>query len=159
VRGPGFLIHRAHLGDEVEVLIDATGEVPDRAVARYGVHHVGDPLEEVAVVSDHDQRAWPRVEEVLQHGQRLDVQVVGRLVEDQHVRLVEHDPEQLQPAPLTAGQIADPGRQPVAGEAEAFQQHRRGQLAAAPGALGGTAYRGDVVEHGDGRIQVLKRLR
>ena len=79
---------------------------------------VGDPLEEVAVVGDHDQRAGPAVEEVLEHGQGLDVEVVGRLVEQQHVGLGQQQPQQLEPPPLAAGQVADRAVQPVAGEAE-----------------------------------------
>ena len=68
-----------------------------------------DPLEEVAVVRDDDQRARPAVEQVLERGQRVDVEVVGRLVEQQHVRLVHEQPQQLQPPPLAAGEVADRG--------------------------------------------------
>ena len=49
---------------------------------------LGRAFQEVPVVTDHDQRAGPAVEQVLELGQRLDVQIVGRLVEQQHVGLV-----------------------------------------------------------------------
>ena len=96
-----------------EVLLDAAGQVAQPAVAEQRAPSVADPLEEVAVVADHEQRARPAVEQVLQRGQRVDVQVVGRLVEQQHVRLVHQQPQQLQPPPLAAGQVAD--RRPLRG--------------------------------------------
>ena len=73
-------------------------------------------------MGDHDQRARPGVEVVLQHGEGVDVQVVGRLVQQQHVRLAEQQPQELQPPPLAAGQVVEPGGQPLAGEAEVLQQ-------------------------------------
>ncbi len=54
--------------------------------------------------------------------QRVDVQVVGRLVEQQHVRFFEQQPEELQPPPLAAGQLRQPRGQLVAGETEVLQQ-------------------------------------
>src|ERR1019366_1099793 len=66
---------------------------------------VGYAFEEVAVVADHDQRPRPPIEQVFQLGQRVHIQVVGRLVEEQHVRLIHQDRQQLQPAPLPAGQL------------------------------------------------------
>ena len=68
---------------------------------------------------DDEQRAGPAVEQVLQRGQRVGVEVVGRLVEEQHVRLVHEQPQQLQPAPLAAGQVAHRRPQPVAGRSRA----------------------------------------
>ena len=53
------------------------------------VRDVGNPLEEVPVVGDDDQRARPAVEVVLDHGQGVDVQVVRRFVEQQHIGFVE----------------------------------------------------------------------
>ena len=80
-------------------------------------------------MGDHDQGAGPVVEEVLEHVQGLDVEVVGGLVEQQHVGLGEQQPEQLEAPPLATGQVADPRGQPVAGEAEPLQHRRRGDLA------------------------------
>ena len=67
--------------------------------------HVGHgPLEEGAVVADDDQRAGPVVEEVLERAQRVEVEVVGGLVEQQHVRLLGQREQQLHPPALPAGQ-------------------------------------------------------
>ena len=82
-------------------------------------------------MADHDQRARPGVEQVLQRGQRVGVQVVGRLVQQQHVGLGHQQPEQLQPAPLAAGQVGDRGPLPAGAEAEPLGQLGGGQLDAA----------------------------
>ena len=67
--------------------------------------HVGDgALQEGPVVAHHDEGAGPVVEEVLQHPQRVEVEVVGRLVEQQHVGLGPQREQQLEPAPLAARQ-------------------------------------------------------
>ena len=70
-----------------EVLLDAARQLAHLAVAEQGQLLVGHALEEVAVVGDDDEGARPAVEDVLERGQRLDVEVVGRLVEDEDVRL------------------------------------------------------------------------
>jgi hypothetical protein len=53
---------------------------------------VGDPLEEVPVVGDHQQRPRPPVQDVLERGQRVDVEVVGGLVEEEDVGLGHQQP-------------------------------------------------------------------
>ncbi len=80
-------------------------------------------------MGDHQQGARPRVEQVLHRRQHVGVDVVGRLVEDQHVRLGQQHQQQLQPPLLAAGQLPHPRRQVRAGEPEPLQQLRRGQLA------------------------------
>ena len=95
-------------GAEAEVLVDAAGQVAQAAVAEQRDLVVGDPLEEVPVVGDDDEGAGPAVEDVLEGGQRVDVEVVGRLVEDEHVRLGHQQAQQLQPPPLPARQVARP---------------------------------------------------
>lgn len=83
---------------------------------------VGDPLQEIPVVAHHDQRAGPRIEQILHGGEHVGVQVVGRLVEDQHVGLCQQDQQQLQATLLSAGEVLDRCRQLGTGEAETFQQ-------------------------------------
>ena len=46
--------------------------------------------------------AGPAVEVVLDHRQRVDVEVVGGLVQQQDVRLVEEHAENLKPPPFAA---------------------------------------------------------
>ena len=109
----------------LEVLLDPAGEVADPAVAVERVDVVADALDEVAVVADDDERAGPAVEQVLERGQRVDVEVVRRLVEQQHVRLVHQQAHQLQPPALAAGEVAHERARALAAEAEALAEHRR----------------------------------
>ena len=117
-------------GPPAEVLVDAARQHRDLAVAEQRPHRVGDPLEEVAVVGDDDEGAGPAVEEVLEDVEGVDVEVVGGLVEQQHVGLGHQQPQQLEASPLAAGQVADPRGEPVAGEAEPLEQRAGGDLAA-----------------------------
>ena len=67
------------------------------------VHH---PLEEVAVVGDHDDAAPEGAQPLLQPGHHLAVQVVRRLVQDQDVRRMDQSADQCHPLALTAGEGA-----------------------------------------------------
>ena len=80
-----------------QVLHELGGVVPEVVVAHVhldlvvvDVHDVGaDGVEEVAVVADHNHRALKVQQEVLQPVHRVDVQVVGGLVQQQDVRIAE----------------------------------------------------------------------
>ena len=99
---------------------------PARAGEREDV--VADALGEPAVVGDDDERARPAVEQVLERGQRVDVEVVRRLVEQQDVRALHQQPHELEPAALAAGEVAHRRPRAVAAEAEAVAQQRGGDL-------------------------------
>src|SRR3954464_13751938 len=59
---------------------------PDHlAVSLEGEHVRGDAVEEPAVVADHDRAAGEVEQRFLERTQRVDVEVVGRLVEQQQV--------------------------------------------------------------------------
>ena len=74
---------------------------------------------------------------VLQDGERLHVQIVGGLVQQQDVGRAHQDAQQIQPAPLAAGQPSDGGELEVGREQEPLH-HLRGGHTALPGAqLGG----------------------
>ena len=88
----------------------------------------GQPLEEDPVVGDEDERAAVAEQEVLEPADRLDVEVVGRLVEQQDVGLGDERPGQ-QHAPLHArGEVVEPrvGVEPHPGD----DRVRRGGRAA-----------------------------
>ena len=118
-------------GPQPQVLVHAPRQVAHGAVTEQADHAVAHPLEHVAVVGHHDQRADPAVEEVLQRREGLDVEVVGRLVEEQDVGPGHQQPDELQPAPLPAGQVADARDEPFAGQPEPFRHLPRGELATA----------------------------
>src|SRR5215213_7781774 len=62
---------------------------------------VSDAVEEVAVVGDENHRAVELLKLSFEDLQGVDIEVVGRLVEDEAVRFSQHDQEQLQPGPLS----------------------------------------------------------
>ncbi len=85
----------------------------------------GQRLQEGAVVGNEHQRARELLEEVLQPGDRLDVEVIGRLVQQQDVRLQQQRLRQ-QHAPLhAAGQRGEIG---VVAQPEPFHRLRRALL-------------------------------
>src|SRR5262249_25451833 len=64
----------------------------------------GDVVEEVAIVGDRDDGAGVLVEEALEPGDALGVEVVGGLVEEQDVRLLEEEAAERDTALLAAGE-------------------------------------------------------
>jgi hypothetical protein len=62
----------------------------------------GHRVEQVAVVADQEQRARVAAQVRLEPGDRLEVEVVGRLVEQHQVRLGEQDRGQRHPHPPAA---------------------------------------------------------
>jgi hypothetical protein len=82
---------------------------------------VGGQLDHVAVVADEDDGAVIAVERLDQRLAGIDVEVVGRLVEDQQVRRIAGDQRQRQPGALAAGQLADQRRRLVARKTEAAE--------------------------------------
>ena len=89
------------LGTSQQVLVDAARHVAD-AAAQDGVLVVGHALHEVAVVAHEDERAGPGVEQVLEHGEHVGVEVVAGLVEHEHVGLLHEDAQDRQATSLAA---------------------------------------------------------
>src|SRR6516165_3644546 len=69
----------------------------------------GDVVEEVAVVGDDQDRAWIVAQVALEPRHRLGVEMVGRLVEQQKLGLLEEQPAQRDAATLAAGEFGDVG--------------------------------------------------
>ena len=81
--------------------------VVDVDLAAVGVevqHLVDGRLEQGVVVADHDQPALVRLEELAQPDDRVGVEVVGGLVEQQRLGAGEQDPGQLDAAALATGE-------------------------------------------------------
>ena len=78
------------VGSEALVAIGfVVGEValepPHHGVVFEGQHVRGDAVQEPAIVANHDGAARETQQRVLQRAQRIDVQVVGRFVQQQNV--------------------------------------------------------------------------
>ena len=68
-----------------------------------------DVVEEVAIVGDRHDRARVLLEEALEPVDRLGIEVVGRLVEQQQVGVAEEEPGECHATLLPAGQLRDVG--------------------------------------------------
>ena len=66
----------------------------------------GDVVEEVAIVGDGDDGALVVGQVLLEPGDALGVEVVGGLVQQQQIGLLQQQPAQRDAAPLAAGQLA-----------------------------------------------------
>ena len=84
------------------------------------MEHAGDRfVEQREVVADHEQRALVLAQEAHQPDLGVDVEVVGRLVEAEHVGAGEQDAGEFDAPSLTARQRADRLVEPGVGDAEA----------------------------------------
>src|SRR5258708_1345672 len=77
------------------------------AVPLEGEHVRRDPVEEPAVVADDDDAAAELQERVLERAQRVDVEVVGRLVEEQQIAAALEELGEMDAVALTAREVLD----------------------------------------------------
>ena len=112
----------------LEVLTNPTWQVRQLTIAEKGPGRVRNTLNQVAVVRDDHQRARPIVQQVFQFLQRVNIQVIRRLVEQQEVRLTHQHACELQAATLTAGEVCDWGALPLRGKTQSLRQLRGANL-------------------------------
>ena len=91
----------------LDVLLVRPLEPAHLRVALERQHVRGDAVEEPAIVRDHDRAAGEVEQRVFEGAQRVDVEVVGRLVEQQQVRPALQQLGQVQAVALAAGEVAD----------------------------------------------------
>ena len=82
-------------------------EPDDLAVAFEGEQVGRDPVEEPAVVADHDRAAGELQERVLERAQGVDVEIVGGLVEEEEVPAAFQELREVHTIALAARQLAD----------------------------------------------------
>src|SRR6202044_75401 len=92
---------------------------------------VDEPVHEVAVVGNNEQTALVFAEEILQHGEGREVEVVGRFVEPEKVGVAKEEGKQVKPALLATAQPGDIGVLLFGGEKEKVEK-----LGGAQGASG-----------------------
>ena len=83
---------------------------------------VGHAFHQIAIVRHHDKRARPRIEQIFQHGEHIGVEVVARLVENEHIGFFQKNEQQLQTALLATRQIVDARIQMLRRKAQALEQ-------------------------------------
>ena len=108
-------------------------DVEDLAVRVEVEDAVHGRLEQLGVVADHDDAAGVATEEPAQPGDRVGVEVVRRLVEQQRLGAGEQHARELDPAPLAARERAEPLGEHALREAEAGRD-RRGLRLSGPAA-------------------------
>ena len=59
-------------------------------------------------MADYHQTALEVVEKLFKHPQGLNIEIVGRLVEDQHIGLVDQRTQEIKAAAFTSAQAANP---------------------------------------------------
>ena len=94
-------------------------------------HVGGDPVQEPPVVADHDRTPGKAEQGLLQGSERVDVEVVRRLVQQQHVPAAFQDLGELHPVALATGELTDLLLLVAAPEAEARHVCTGVQLAVA----------------------------
>ena len=112
------------LDQEVVVVARVHREAVGAEVGDRGDH----PVQEIAVVRDHDHGPVVAGQEVLQPGEGGEVQVVGRLVQQQQRWRQQEQPRQRRPHAPAAGKLRQRAMQLVGPEAEAAQDGARRRL-------------------------------
>ena len=101
-----FLVLALHHHEALRALVEILCVVP-AVIRRVGVADVEDPghdaVEKIPVVGYHDDRALVRLEVLVEPAEHSEVEVVGRLVEQQDVRLAEQQAREGEPRTLPTG--------------------------------------------------------
>jgi hypothetical protein len=113
-------------------------------------------VQELAVVAHQQQRALELEQQLLEQVERLDVEIVRRLVEHQQVERAREQPRQQQPVALPAAQRAHRRARPLGREEEVLQVAEHVPLLAADAHP--LAAVGDAVEDAAVRVELLAQL-
>ena len=148
--GAELLVAEALVGLEVAL------EPAHLRVAFEREHVGGDPVEEPAVVGDDDGAAGERQQRLLERAQRVDVEVVGRLVEQQQVAAGAQQLGEVEAVALAARELADLLLLVGALEVEAGDVGAAVDGPVAERDLIGAAR--DLLPDGLGRVEVVARL-
>jgi hypothetical protein len=122
-RAFSLLLQLHALGASLEVL-GVVALVGMQAAGEDLEHPADDAVEEEAIVRDDDDRALVARERLLEPRDRLDVEVVGRLVEQQDVGVLEQRAAQRDAATLASRQLAHVDVAAVAGAAWSSRSRR-----------------------------------
>ena len=110
----------AHAENRVAIIVERAVE-PRRRAAIDQQQPIGDQPEQMPVVADHHHRPAELGQRLDQSVARLDIEMVGRLIEDQNMRRLAGDQRERQPRPLAARELAHGDIDLVARETEAAE--------------------------------------
>ena len=85
-------------------------------------HFVDDRIEKIAVVGDEQQRTRIGGQPIFQPHHRIEVEVIGWLIEQQKIRTAHQCLREVQTHPPAAGKLGDRARLLIFIEAETRQQ-------------------------------------
>src|SRR5262249_51424156 len=105
----------------LQVLVDPAPEKRQPPIPQQGHHMIGPPLQEIPIMTHHDQRPCPPVQQVFQFGQRIHIKIVSRLIQQQYIGLPHQDTQQLHPSPLPARQLPGGSKLHVPPQPQALQ--------------------------------------
>src|SRR3569833_701193 len=105
VRDDAVLAEPAHL--VLLIILEITFKPFDMAVPFEGQHMGRDAVEEPAIMADDDGAAGKILQRLFQRAQGVDVEIVGRLVQQQHVRAGLQHLGEMHPVAFTTRQRAD----------------------------------------------------
>ena len=88
----------------IAILIETAGELPCRSAIDQH-EPIGDEPKQMTIVADHHYRAAEACKRLDQRLARVNVEMVGGLVEDQDMRRVAGDERKREPRPLAAGEL------------------------------------------------------
>ena len=126
---PGVRRFAVGLADRALALVEIVVARVDRDLAAVDLGDLrDDAIHELAVVRRHQQRARTRLQERFEPDDRLDVEVVGRLVHQQHVGLAEQHARHRHAHLPAARERADVAVDPLVVEAEAVEDFARPAL-------------------------------
>src|SRR6218665_1011972 len=83
-----------------QIFIHSSRQVPQSPV-NDRVLLVCHPFHEVPVVRDNNEGARPGVEQIFHCGEHICVNIVGRFIQNQHVRFSQQHEQELQPPSLS----------------------------------------------------------
>ena len=64
-------------------------------------------LHEIAIVCNENERAWPRVEQVLKYSKHIGIKIVARFVQDENIGLFEQHAQNRETSTLAARKLGD----------------------------------------------------
>src|SRR5262249_30115037 len=106
----------------LQVLVNPATEKRHPPIPQQGHHMIGPPLQEIPIMTHHDQRPCPPVQQVFQFGQRIHIKIISRLIQQQYIGLPHQDTQQLHPSPLPARQLPGGSKLHVPPQPQAVQQ-------------------------------------
>src|SRR5260221_8478363 len=105
----------------LNVVIVVTDALSQLALAFKGQNARADAVEKITVVAHDHPHSGKGNQRLFEHAQRRQIQIVGRLVEDDEIPAVFEDARQQQPAAFAAAEMFDAGADALVGKKEPLQ--------------------------------------